>query len=179
MIEKIGAKLKEIDRMILMIYLDWRSPEITLMSVKLLERTLSVENSKVSAMQSADRIVLVSAIRFELMKLTTIDPWIGVSRSRSEKTHPNPAVNLFLFHASWSYMIRNCCLYGFLMLVWPDFYGKKVLCLLRWLFLVIETGFGLGEPRKLTLKLNFGPGEPGNLNPDGGMHPNCNGWANL
>lgn len=100
MIEKIGAKLKEIDRMILMIYLDWRSPEITLMSVKLLERTLSVENSKVSAMQSADRIVLVSAIRFELMKLTTIDPWIGVSRSRSEKTHPNPAVNLFLFHAS-------------------------------------------------------------------------------
>ncbi|WZZ58327.1 hypothetical protein YC2023_058434 [Brassica napus] len=56
-----------------MISFDWKLPEIVLMSVKLLNRTLSVEkNSKVSAIQSVDRIVMASAIKGEL-KLSTID----------------------------------------------------------------------------------------------------------
>ena len=44
--------------------------DIALMSVNLSERTLSVENSKVSAMQSADRITMAFAKRGELMKLS-------------------------------------------------------------------------------------------------------------
>lgn len=41
-----------------MIFFDWMLPEIALANVKLSERTLSVENSKVSAMLSVDRIVM-------------------------------------------------------------------------------------------------------------------------
>ena len=56
-----------------MISFDWKLPEIILMSVKLLDKTLSVEkNFKVSAIQSVDQIVMAFAIRGEL-KLSTID----------------------------------------------------------------------------------------------------------
>ncbi|KAF3572157.1 hypothetical protein F2Q69_00062746 [Brassica cretica] len=83
-----------------MISFDRRSPEIPRMSVKLSERTLSVENSKVSAMQSTNRIAMASAIKCELMKLSTKDPSIGVSGPGHEKTHPNLVVNLSLFQAA-------------------------------------------------------------------------------
>ena len=56
-----------------MISFDWKLPEIILMSVKLLDKTLSVEkNFKVSAIHSVDQIVMAFAIRGEL-KLSTID----------------------------------------------------------------------------------------------------------
>lgn len=91
-----------------MIFFYWKLPEITLMSVKISVRTLSVENSKVNAMLSADGIVMASGIRDELMKISTVDPWIRVPRPEPEKTHPNPAVKLSLFQAAFERVIGAC-----------------------------------------------------------------------
>ncbi|KAF2615774.1 hypothetical protein F2Q70_00007891 [Brassica cretica] len=87
---------------------DWKLPEIALMSVKLSKKTLSVKNSKVSSMLSGDRIAMASAIWGELMKISTVSPWNGVSRPGPKKTHPKPGVNLSLFQAVSGWLLGAC-----------------------------------------------------------------------
>lgn len=74
-------------------------PFIALMSVVLLERTFSVENPKVVAMQRTDRIASASAMSGDLTNVWISDPREGDVRGGPEKIYPNSAVFLFEFQA--------------------------------------------------------------------------------
>lgn len=69
------------------------------MSVVLLERTFSVENPKVVAMQRTDRIASASAMSGDLTNVWISDPREGDVRGGPEKIYPNSAVFLFEFQA--------------------------------------------------------------------------------
>ena len=69
------------------------------MSVELSERNFKVENSKVIAMQSAERIAKASAMSGELTEVWIADPWEGAFSSGPVKLHLSPTVFVDAFQA--------------------------------------------------------------------------------
>ena len=83
--KETDAKPEEIDRMLLtmpMISFDWKLPEIALTSVELLERNLSDENSRFSAMKSRIKNKLFKRMR------TALEPIILTRETRWISTDP-------------------------------------------------------------------------------------------
>ena len=124
-----------------MISFEWRLSEISLMSVKLSRRTLTVENFEVSAMQNTDQITTASAIKGELMKLFTQSTSMIVFHPISTVTFPNHmplTINILLYMLKYLLIFFLIQLFDFKTLIYLQYCNLSLFIHIQLIFLFFD-----------------------------------------